>query len=160
MQHIAIWLFWSSLTPQKVSVSTFTYLIHLCLNFMGREHWILGDYVLIPKTQAEGIGMQGEIYSQCQGFGDHQMLINILKKFFCVWKLSKTQEVKEIRKNVNVLEWYRRHMGWLEDSKNVLKQKAILQMNILIQRLCAIFFIKICTYKYLYYTLCTPHTLN
>lgn len=82
------------------------YLIHFCLNSMGREYWIFGDSVLILKTQA-GLSAQGKNPTLIiKAWGIIKSWFNYLK-IWMLWYLLKRCDVEEMKKeNRDVREWY------------------------------------------------------
>ena len=86
------------------------YLIHLCLNSMGREYWMFGDSVLILKTQAEGLVSPGQkLLLSVSRLGGSLKVDLTSWKFEILWYLLKRCDVEEMKKeNRDVQEWYSR----------------------------------------------------
>ena len=83
------------------------YLIHFCLNSMGKEYWVFGDSVLILKTQA-GLECPGQkLLLSLSRLGGSLKVDLTTWKFEMLWYLLKRCDVEEMKKeNRDVREWY------------------------------------------------------
>lgn len=115
-QQTAIWLSSNSIIPINNICIYFMYLVHFCLNSMGREYWIFGDSVLILKTQAEGLECPGQkLLLSLSRLGGSLKVDLTSWKFEILWYLVKRCDVEEMKKeNREVWEWYSRlyQAGW------------------------------------------------